>query len=280
MKRSTVVNGGASAAAVGADAEAPEGAGSQSGSDSDVDADAHDFTADGVLPEALTSLHTVKSASERAAQLAQDVHLVNTVIGMANINSRYPKNLHFLHQADGTGEISTTAAMLLVPTHDTPGVNTASLAESQAFRSGSFTDVPVSTDWVKVSKKFATQSKRIMSEKGMLDDKSISGAAVGAAGPSGPVRYAVNKIARGQLGSGLHEVWIKDLIKHCGTKALVICDFAHGVGEVMKAAVNCKVAEAATTTGVRVCAWGQDPRKVFFPKSGQPLAAPRCPNCM
>ena len=31
----------------------------------------------------------------------------------------------------------------------------------------------------------------------------------------------------------------------------------------MKAAANCKVAEAATTTGVRVCTWGQDPRKIF-----------------
>ena len=44
---------------------------------------------------------------------------------------------------------------------------------------------------------------------------------------------------------------------------MFVCDFAHGVGEVMNAAINCKVAEAATTTGVRVCTWGQDPRKIF-----------------
>ena len=31
----------------------------------------------------------------------------------------------------------------------------------------------------------------------------------------------------------------------------------------MKAAINCKVSEAATSTGVRVACWGQDPRKVF-----------------
>ena len=42
-----------------------------------------------------------------------------------------------------------------------------------------------------------------------------------------------------------------------------MCDFAHGAGEVMKAAINCKVSEAATSTGVRVACWGQDPRKVF-----------------
>ena len=61
--------GNASAAAVGAgdaDMDAASAA-SQPGSDSDVDAGAHDFTADGVLPEALTSLHTVKTATERAA---------------------------------------------------------------------------------------------------------------------------------------------------------------------------------------------------------------------
>ena len=57
---------------------------SQSGSDSDVDADAHGFTADGVLPEALTSLHMVKTASERAAQLASDCHLVSSIVGMAH----------------------------------------------------------------------------------------------------------------------------------------------------------------------------------------------------
>ena len=77
------------------------------------------------------------------------------------------------------------------------------------------------------------------------------------------IRYASNKASRAQLGTGLHEVWINDVIQHCGTKALLVCDFAHGVGEVMKAAVNCKVVEAATTTGVRVCTWGQDPRKIF-----------------
>ena len=255
LKRMTIAEGSASAAAVGAGDS--EDAASQSNSDSDVDADAHDFTADGVLPEALTSLHTVKTASERAAQLASDFHQVSSIVGMADINGRYPKSLHFLHQADAAGDCSTTAAMLLIPTHDTPGVNMASLAESQALRSGSYTDVPVPAEWIKVSRKFAMQSKRAMGEKGMLDTSDA--AAVGAFGS----RYALNKIARGQLGTGLHQVWMQDIIKHCGAKALFVCDFAHGVGEIMKAAINCKVAEAATTTGVRVCTWGQDPRKIF-----------------
>ena len=120
-------------------------------------------------------------------------------------------------------------------------------------------------DFIRVSKKFATQSKRTMAEKGMLDNTSVSVAAVGVAGP---VKYSTSKIARGQLGSGLHQVWMTDIIKHCGSKVLFVCDFAHGVGEVMKAAIDCKVTEEATTNNVRVCAWGQDPRKVFFSEIG------------
>ena len=83
-----------------------------------------------------------------------------------------------------------------------------------------------------------------------------------AAGTDG-VRYDVNKVARAQLGTGMHQVWMTDIIKHCGAKAVFGCDCAHGVGEVMTAANHCKVVEAATTAGVRVCTWGQDPRNIF-----------------
>ena len=69
-----------------------------------------------------------------------------------------PRVSTFLHTADAAGECSTTAAMLLIPTHDSPGLNMASLAESQAFRSGSYTDVPVPADWIRVSRKVPTQS--------------------------------------------------------------------------------------------------------------------------
>ena len=89
------------------------------------------------------------------------------------------------------------------------------------------------------------------------------GPSIYAADGAGGARYAMNKVARAQLGTGLHQVWMKYIINHCGAKALFVCDFAHGVGEIMKASINCKVAEAATTTGVRVCTWGQDPRKIF-----------------
>ena len=95
-----------------------------------------------------------------------------------------------------------------------------------------------------------------MQENGFIDAKNT--AAVGAC-----ARYEANKISRGQLGVGLHETWIRDIAKSCGTKALYICDFAHGVGEVARAAVTSKASVEATDAGVRICYWGHDPRKIF-----------------
>ena len=147
--------------------------------------------------------------------------------------------------------------MLLLPTHDVPGVNVAFMCESQALRSGSYTDVPVPSAWNNVSRKLAMQANRVMAEKGMMD--TTTSAAVGACG----AKYGLDKIIRAQLGTGLHEMWIRDLSKRCGVNALFVCDFAHGGGEIMKASITSKVSEEACSAGVRVCAWGSDARKIF-----------------
>ena len=193
MKRKLV---GSTAVGVGGgnDEESVSGG---SGSDSDVGASAHDFTAEGLLPEALTSIHMVKTPHERAAQLAADCHEVRSTIGMADIGVRYPRNLHFLHVADQGGDRSTTEAMLLIPTGDGDGVNLTSFGESVALRIGSYTDVPVPTEWINVSRKLATQAKRIMAEQGSMDMTTRS-----VVGDSG-VRFATNKITRAQLGGWL-----------------------------------------------------------------------------
>ena len=72
-----------------------------------------------------------------------------------------------------------------------------------------------------------------------------------------------NKVGRAQFGEPLHEAWMKDIIKHCGTKVMYVCDMMHGSGEIMKAAINAKVSEEASTSGVRVMLWGHDPRNVL-----------------
>ena len=127
----------------------------------------HDFTSDGTLPEALTSMHVVKTPQARAAQLAADCHEVRATIGMANIESRYPKDLHFLHQADTSGERNTTHAMLLLPTNEAEGIKMSSLEESIGLRTGTYQDVPIPTEWITVSQKAAMQAKRKMVEAGM-----------------------------------------------------------------------------------------------------------------
>jgi hypothetical protein len=236
------------------DASTAESTPADGGSDSDVDAEVHDFNGDGVLPEALTSLHSVKSVAQRHAQLAQDCHEVDRVIGFSEPLTRYPKRVHFLHSMDGSGDLNGTSAMLLVPTEAEVGVDAVKLGESVLFRSGTFTDVPVPRDYLAISKKIANQSRRVMSE-GWGFEQNIRQESSG--------RFASSKVSRAQLGSGLHELWLKDIIKACGTKAIYVCDFAHGSAELQKAVLAAKVSVEATSNGVRVCSWSHDPRKIF-----------------
>jgi len=77
--------------------DAADGAGNHEAEDSrsegtDVDIETHDFGRDGnLLPEAITRVHSVKSSGQRAAQLASDHMEIDTTIGLADINLRYPK---------------------------------------------------------------------------------------------------------------------------------------------------------------------------------------------
>ena len=157
----------------------------------------------------------MKKTQERAAQLAADYHEVRSVVGMADIQMRYPKDLHFL-QTDEHGEQSSTEAMLLLPTQDSDGIKMTSLCESVALRKSTYQEVPVPSEWIKVSHKLAMQARRSMAEHCMMDLSTK--AAVGATG----LRHAATKIARGQFGVELHEVWIRDLIKSCGVKCFFL----------------------------------------------------------
>ena len=61
----------------------------------------------------------------------------------------------------------------------------------------------------------------------------------------------------------MHEVWLRDFVKACGTKVLYVCEFAHGAGEVAKAAISSKVSGEAATVGVSGVPLGPGPRKIF-----------------
>ena len=49
--------------------------------------------------------------------------------------------------------LQATAACVLLPTEEEPGVNVQPLAESTMFRSGMYTNVPVPSSYVNVSKR-------------------------------------------------------------------------------------------------------------------------------
>ena len=92
---------------------------------------------------------------------------------MADIEKRYPKHLHFLHTVDAAGEKGTTMAMLLLPTDKATGVDVTALGESTAMRNGSYTDVPVPSEWIAVSKKLAQPARRSMAERGSVLETSL-----------------------------------------------------------------------------------------------------------
>ena len=78
----------------------------------------------------------------------------------------------------------------------------ATLMESVAIRSGSYTEAPVPTEWINVSRKLALQAKRCTAEKGMMD--VITSSAIGACG----VKYGLSNLARSRFVRGLRELWV------------------------------------------------------------------------
>ena len=108
LKHEASAAAGASAA-VGASSAAPAAPDSHSGSDSDLDSEGHDFNADGVLPEALTSMHTVKTSQQTAMRCP---------LLSAWLTSMSATPGRCLHKVDESGKQNTTSALLLLPTHD------------------------------------------------------------------------------------------------------------------------------------------------------------------
>ena len=234
-------------AAIGADAESLS-------DDSDVDPDLHDYDANGTLPEALTSVYSVRSAGQRLAQLAKDCNQVDNTLGMADIDARFPKALTFDHRTDNTGDQTASRALVLIPVESGHGIVHDKLQESTMFKSGNYLQAPVPTQFARISKKISMQAKRAMSDHYTFD-ASVQ--------EQQGQRFAASKVSRGQMGITTHEMWMKDVITNCGVKAVMFCDYAHGSSEIQCAAINCKVSQEAVAANVRVLSWAHDPRRVF-----------------
>ena len=98
------------------------------------------------------------------------------------------------------------------------------------FKSGMYTNAPVPTQFLSISKKAAYGAKQAM-EQGWKFDKTGQ--------VSGALRFATSKVSRGQLGEGIHQVWIKDLVRVGNTKIFFICTSAFGPVEVEAARLLC-----------------------------------------
>ena len=84
--------------------------------------------------------------------------------------------------------------------------------ESTLPSSGNFSDAPVPQQFARVSKKSSRAAKRAMTE-GYSFDTMEEKIAQGQ-------RFAASRVQRGQLGAGVHEMWMKDIIKTCGAKGV------------------------------------------------------------
>ena len=222
-------------------------------SDSDVDDAVHDFNSDGLLPEAITSVHSVRSQGQKNAFLAKDCCLVDSVVGMADVETRYPKKLLWLHANDGSGEKISTAGFVLLPVED----KFVALQESLMLKTGAYIEVPAGMEYMAVSKKLSLQARRTLQEHWKFEAR-IERAQ----------RFAVCKSARAQFGTGFHKTWLEDIAKTCGVPVVLVCDYAHGCGEIQRALLDVKTGMAAVGANVRMCSWAHDPRKVFADVGG------------
>ena len=223
---------------------------------SDMDVDIHDFGDDGeLLPDTVTQVSAISSSNEKAAQLAADHLEIDSLLGLAEIKVRYLKRLHFLHTKDSYGEGEVSTGMVLLPTEDTAGISLDALKESILCQSGMYQAVPLASSFLLVNKASARAAKRAMTDNWRYDKEILRDASQ---------RFAASKVSRCQLGVELHKEWVKDLVKTCGKKCMLVNDFHHGSAEVMKACLDVKVSEEATAQGVRLCGWSHDPRSVFF----------------
>ena len=218
-------------------------------SDTDVDALSHDFTSD-TLPEAITKVVGKMSSKQRAVRLAKDYQTIERALVFENASeSHYAKRIHCAHVADSNNSREVTDGLLLIPAAD--DILTG-LEASIAMRHGMFTDVPTSCEFVGISKKTAMLARRALAE-------GWSFAGTTTASPN----YNQSKVARGQLGAGLYTYIIKDLLRNCNRKVLVVNDLIAGCGEIGVAAVGAKNSEEAISNSVRLCYFGCDHRRNF-----------------
>ena len=132
--------------------------------------------------------------------------------------------------------------MVWIPTEEEAGLNAHCWAEATMFKSGMYNNVPVPSHFVNCSKKAAHGAKRAMSES-WRHGKLLQ--------PGWGARFASSKVNRGQLGEGLRQEWMKDLVRVRNTKVMFLCTSGSGLCEVDLAGLNIKTCVEATNANER-----------------------------
>ena len=181
--------------------------------------------------------------------MAKDYFLIEKMLGHENHDTHYPKKFFAGHAADAHGQREVTEGLLLVPTSE---FTASGLESSTLLTSAMFADMPIATSVSNCTRKCAVKARRDL-ENGWEFKDAMLGAA----------SYAQNKVCRGQLGTVFYESLLKDVVKHCTRKVLLVNDFIAGCGEVGVAAIGAKVSQEAAEQNVRVCYFGAEFRKTF-----------------
>ena len=219
--------------------------------DGDDGSEDHDFNLDeGCLPEVLTSAAKMLPPKVLARSLAKDRHEIEKVLVFdADPATHCATHLRIAHVADNRGIKDSTDALLLYPIDED---TLTGVERSTCMKHGLLTEAPLANGYVNVTRKVAMNAKRAIEENGFFET------------PTGSSVYTCrNKVARGQLGNGLHEHVLKDFAKTCARRVLLVNDFISASGEVGVAALATKLSEEASGNACKVCYWGFDFRSVF-----------------
>jgi len=213
------------------------------------------------LPDVLTRSTVTQSKWKRETALAEDHFLIDSKLALHSLEQYLPKHLTLCFQADTSGVRMSGKALVRRPALDRAasgalsadmGVNATTLLEnSVCLRDGILVDIPCPTEFIDVSKKLSYQCRKSQAQHWRTDGLMVTSK-----------NYISNKGARCQMGWQAYYSNFIDLIKNCRARTLVINDLIAGVGEAGAAAVRAKNSPEAQQSGVRVCYWVYEERRV------------------
>ena len=203
------------------------------------------------FPDSVTKSSSRLTSKQRFVNLAADRQVVERALTVelkssAVLPSHFANRVHVIHAPDASNNRKVTEAIMIAPTSE----DTTGLEQSIALRHGAFVDVENVRSFVVVSRKEAARARRALMEGWSFDSKLAT------------CKLSGNSLFQGQIGQCTVETVLKDFAKTCDRKVLLVNDMVAGVGEVALAALGARLSNEARESGVRVCYWGSEFRRV------------------